>query len=72
MVIISSILLFQFLPGEVPAMTRKYFQVSRLEATGVLIKPTYVSTSDGLRSFDPNQRQCFFSSERKLRFFKGD
>lgn len=61
---------FLHMPGEVPAMTRKYFQVSRLEATGVLIKPTYVSTSDGLRSFSPKQRQCFFSSERKLRFFK--
>lgn len=60
------------MPGEVPAMSRKYFQVSRLEATGVLIKPTFISTSDGLRSFDPKQRQCFFSSERKLRFFKGD
>lgn len=30
------------MPGEVPAMSRKYFQVSRLEATGVLIKPTFI------------------------------
>lgn len=61
---------FLHMPGEVPAMSHKYYQVSRLEATGVLIKPTHISTSNGLRSFNPKKRQCFFNSERKLRFFK--
>lgn len=36
----------------------------------ILIKPKLIITSEKLRSYSPNERQCFFDSERRLRFFK--
>ncbi|XP_031632077.1 pickpocket protein 28-like [Contarinia nasturtii] len=36
----------------------------------VTIKPKLTTTSNALRKYKPSQRQCFFSSERRLRFFK--
>ena len=36
----------------------------------VNIKPRMIITSNNLRDYSPNQRQCFFDSERRLRFFK--
>lgn len=36
----------------------------------VSVEPKLTITSDILRSYDPDQRECFFSSERPLRFFK--
>lgn len=35
-----------------------------------LIKPKVVDTSNGLRSYSPEVRGCYFRSERQLRFFK--
>lgn len=35
-----------------------------------LVKPTVMSTSEGLRSYAPRVRGCYFRTERQLRFFK--
>lgn len=56
-------------PGETVITMRNSFRVSVLEDTRIAIKPKYMTTSDGLRNYKPNERQCFFSGERKLRFF---
>lgn len=61
---------FLHTPGEVPPATRHSFRVPLSEEALIAIKPTIVTTSSKLRSYDPNLRQCFFSSERKLQFFK--
>lgn len=59
------------MPGEVPPTTTRHsFRVPLSEEALIAIKPTLITTSNNLRSYDPNLRQCFFSSERKLRFFK--
>lgn len=47
-----------------------YFRISLFEQMEVTIKPTITTTSNGLRSYDPNLRQCYFNDERRLRFFK--
>lgn len=57
-------------PGETVITMRNSFRVSVLEDIRIAIKPKYITTSDGLRSYEPNKRQCFFSGERKLHFFK--
>lgn len=36
----------------------------------IAIKPKMVTTSYDLRKYDPDKRGCYFSTERKLRFFK--
>lgn len=57
-------------PGEVVKMSHQTFHVHVLKDTEVMIKPKYTITSQGLREYPPKQRNCFFSSERHLRFFK--
>ncbi|XP_055305980.1 pickpocket protein 28-like [Sitodiplosis mosellana] len=57
-------------PGETVITMRNSFRVSVLEDTRIAIKPKYMTTSNGLRNYKPNERQCFFSGEKKLRFFK--
>lgn len=36
----------------------------------VVVQPNIMGTSPGLLSYDPHRRQCFFPSERYLKFFK--
>lgn len=57
-------------PGEIPAMSRKSYRVPAFQEAELSINPTYITTANGLRSYKPNQRQCFFNDERRLRFFK--
>lgn len=57
-------------PGEIPQVSRHYFRVPLLQEVLVSVKPNMITTSEGLRHYEPNRRQCFFDSERQLRFFK--
>lgn len=57
-------------PGETPTASARYFQAAPSEKVDILIRAKMIKTSKKLRSFSPNQRQCFFQSERQLRFYK--
>lgn len=57
-------------PGELAKVNGISYRVAPSEVDVISIKPTLTITSDRLRSYDPNQRQCFFTAERQLRFFK--
>lgn len=57
-------------PGEIRKSTTYYFQVLLSEQAEIFIKPKLITTSKKLRQYTPRQRQCFFDSERQLRFFK--
>ncbi|XP_037032181.1 pickpocket protein 28-like [Bradysia coprophila] len=57
-------------PGEIPQMSKHYFRVPLLQEVLVSVKPNMITTSEGLRHYEPNRRQCYFASERKLRFLK--
>ncbi|XP_037031858.1 pickpocket protein 28-like isoform X2 [Bradysia coprophila] len=57
-------------PGEVPQVSKHYFRVPLLQEVLVSVKPNMITTSEGLRHYEPNRRQCYFASERKLRFLK--
>lgn len=41
-----------------------------LKGSILWIKPKMIIALNGLRSYSPDQRQCFFSTERISRFFK--
>lgn len=62
--------IFLHTPGEILAMSRKSFRVPILEEAQISITPALTTTANSLRSYKPSQRQCFFSTERQLRFFK--
>lgn len=58
------------MPGEIRKKTTYYFQVLFSEQAEIFVKPEIIGTSQSLRKYSPDQRQCFFNSERQLRFFK--
>lgn len=58
------------LPGDSLEMSRHYIRVPVGEKVTIMITAQLITTSKELRRYDPNQRGCFYSSERKLRFFK--
>ncbi|KAJ8923404.1 hypothetical protein NQ315_001962 [Exocentrus adspersus] len=57
-------------PAEMPRVTMNYLQASLNEELLVLITPDMMTTSRGIRSYDPLKRQCFFPNERYLFFFQ--
>ncbi|XP_031638214.1 pickpocket protein 28-like [Contarinia nasturtii] len=57
-------------PGEVPQVSKHYFRVPLVQEVLVSVKPQMITTSEGLRDYTPNGRQCYFNKERQLRFFK--
>lgn len=61
---------FIHLPGEISSMSRLSFQIPPHEEVKIALKATLITTSDGLLMYKPNQRQCYFDSERQLEFFR--
>lgn len=61
---------FLSMPGESLKNPRHFLSVDPSSTTRIRIKPKLITTSEGLRYYTPNHRQCFFDSERQLRFFK--
>lgn len=57
-------------PSDIPRSRRDFFNLSPNRAAYYSIEPRYTKTDSKLRQFDPHQRQCYFTNERKLRFYK--
>lgn len=57
-------------PNEGPQVLKKYFYLSPGKTVALSIEPKKTTTSDDARAHRPQQRRCFFNSERKLRFYK--
>ncbi|XP_059052635.1 pickpocket protein 28-like [Achroia grisella] len=57
-------------PAEMPRLTQQYFRSPLSQEVVVAIKPNMMTTSSGLRAYEPARRQCYFPSERYLRYFK--
>ncbi|KAF2903797.1 hypothetical protein ILUMI_02374 [Ignelater luminosus] len=56
-------------PGEIPRVKQKYLRVPLDHSIVASIKPNMMTTADGLVSYKPEDRQCYFSSEKSLKFF---
>ncbi|EFA08873.2 Pickpocket protein 28-like Protein [Tribolium castaneum] len=57
-------------PAEVPRVGTQYFRAPLNQEIVVAVKPDMMTTSQGLRNYDPHRRQCFFAEERQLQFFQ--
>lgn len=57
-------------PGEVLSSRDDSIYIQSSERVNIFIKPKRIIASDGLRSYSSEQHECFFSTERQLRFFK--
>jgi amiloride-sensitive sodium channel len=65
-------LLFQALlhnPTDFPNVADQYFRVPLDRDVVIGIKPNVMNTSAELRSYAPERRQCFFTTERHLLYF---
>nr|XP_053610910.1 pickpocket protein 28-like [Plodia interpunctella] len=57
-------------PAELPRLTQNYFRSPLNQEVVVAVKPKMMTTSEGLKPYDPDRRQCYFPTERYLRYFK--
>lgn len=57
-------------PAEIPRIGQQYFRAPLNQEVVVVVKPSMMTTSNGLREYDPSRRQCYFPSERHLLYFK--
>lgn len=56
-------------PGEVAQVARQFFRIPFDQEVLISIRPKIITTSDGLKHYEPHRRQCYFQKERHLRYF---
>lgn len=56
-------------PGDVAQVSKQYFRIPFDQEVLISIRPKIITTSDGLKHYEPNRRQCYFQKERALRYF---
>ncbi|KAL1488811.1 hypothetical protein ABEB36_014607 [Hypothenemus hampei] len=57
-------------PAETPRVGMQYFRAPLNQEVVVAVKPDMMTTSDGLKDYDPRRRQCYFPKERPLAFYQ--
>ncbi|CAH1099297.1 unnamed protein product [Psylliodes chrysocephalus] len=57
-------------PAEVPRVSRQFFRAPLDQEVVVSVRPDMMTTSEGLLSYNPQRRQCYFPSERYLSFYQ--
>lgn len=58
------------IPGDMPQISKQFLRVPFGQDVTIFIRARVMITTDGLRDYAPNRRQCYFENERYLRFFK--
>lgn len=58
-------------PNEVPQISKKYIQISPGKQILFKINPSLIISLANIHKYSPVARQCYFQTERKLRFFNG-
>ncbi|KAL3273914.1 hypothetical protein HHI36_015341 [Cryptolaemus montrouzieri] len=58
------------MPNRIPRSSQVFFHVGLESLVSASILPSMSYTSSDVRDFSPQVRNCYFPSERKLRFFK--
>jgi acid-sensing ion channel, other len=58
------------MPNDAPHFTAKFFNVPNEAAVNYVVSPNIMSNSDEVRSYPLVQRNCYFSDERRLKYFK--
>nr|XP_049705408.1 pickpocket protein 28 isoform X1 [Helicoverpa armigera] len=57
-------------PAELPRLSQQYFRSPLSQEVVVAVKPKMMTTSSGLKPYEPTRRQCYFPTERYLQYFK--
>lgn len=56
--------------AEYPQVSKKFVRIPMDQEVMIAVKPQMISTTEGLRDYTPERRQCFFNHERYLQFFR--
>ncbi|XP_058826840.1 pickpocket protein 28-like [Topomyia yanbarensis] len=57
-------------PNDYPRVQKNFVLVTLARDITIAVRPLIVRTADALRSYSPKRRQCYFSWERELKFFR--
>lgn len=57
-------------PIDIPRDTSKFYELSPKRAAVYSIEPRLIETAAEVHKYQPHERQCFFNTERKLRYYK--
>ena len=57
-------------PNEIPKVSTNYYSIALKQEVILNVKPSMITTSEKLKNYDSEIRQCFFEGEKKLHFFK--
>ncbi|CAG9863468.1 unnamed protein product [Phyllotreta striolata] len=58
------------LPSDVPEVPENHFYAPLGQRVVSAIVPHTIRTSEGVKNFSPAKRDCYFESEKRLKFFK--
>jgi acid-sensing ion channel, other len=58
------------MPNDAPHFVSKFFNIPRTASLNFVITTNVMSNSDEIRSYPLVQRNCYFSDERRLKYFK--
>ncbi|XP_068913457.1 pickpocket protein 28-like [Tenebrio molitor] len=56
-------------PMRMPRLKQEYFRVPLDQAVVTAVQPVMISTSEAVKTYDINKRDCCFPFERQLKFF---
>ena len=57
-------------PGDSLKISRNYYRAPFFKKTYSILRTKLITTTDGAQKYTSSQRQCFYSYERKLKFFR--
>ncbi|KAK9883365.1 hypothetical protein WA026_001538 [Henosepilachna vigintioctopunctata] len=57
-------------PTKIPRPSQVFFSVGLNRLTTVSVTPTLMRTTPAIQMYDPTKRNCYFSRERKLKYYK--
>jgi amiloride-sensitive sodium channel len=57
-------------PVRMPRLNQEYFRIPLDHAVVASVHPVVITTSQEVKTFDVAKRNCYFSSERKLKYFR--
>ncbi|KAL3273933.1 hypothetical protein HHI36_015357 [Cryptolaemus montrouzieri] len=58
------------MPARIPRPNQVFFPVGLNELVTAQVTPTYMTTTPKIRDYAPEKRNCFFSKERTLKYFR--
>jgi acid-sensing ion channel, other len=57
------------MPNELTPYVFDIWEIGMQQSVNIVLKPRILTTSDALRDYPIESRNCYYSNERKLRFF---